>query len=257
MKNFWKLSLIAVVVVLVGIASQSYAASRGIRCCYPVVRTACCEPAAQCTTVMKTCQEVVYQQKKYTCYRTCYERVCEQKTLTAVRYVPETQYRECTQTVCRPVYETAEREVCYTVCKPVREIQTVKVCSGHWETRTIPASSSCDPCAPAQAERKCRVWVPQIVEKQVECVKCVNETQTKRVPYTVCRMVAEQRTIKIPYTVCRAENYQTTVPVVRYVAKQVPYTVTRCEPVVVTRQVPVTVCKATACENACEAVCCR
>ena len=94
---------------------------------------------------------------------------------------------------CRPVYETAEREVCYTVCRPVKEMQTVKVCAGHWETKEVTCCmpKACDPCAPAvQATKQCRVWVPEMVEKQVECVKYVPETVTKKVPYTTCRMVS-------------------------------------------------------------------
>jgi hypothetical protein len=215
--------------------------------CRSACQRSCCAPAAeQCCTVMKTCQEVVYQQKQYTCYRTCYEAVTEQKTITCTRYVPETRYRECTETVCRPVYETAEREVCYNVCRPERYTKTVRVCCGHWENRETQScsTSSCDACAPAAAccARTCRVWVPEVVEKQVECVRNVTETMTKKVPYTVCRMVSEQRTKQVPYTVSRPEQYQTTVPSVRYVAKQVPYTVTRCEAQVVTKEVPVQVC---------------
>ena len=48
----------------------------------------------QCCTVMKTCKEVVYEQRQYTCYKTCCERVCEQRTINCVKYVPETCYRE-------------------------------------------------------------------------------------------------------------------------------------------------------------------
>jgi hypothetical protein len=124
-------------------------------------------------------------------------------------------------------------------------VQTVKVCCGHWETREVEccAPQACAPCAPAaKTTRQCRVWVPEIVEKQVECVKYVAETATKKVPYTTCKMVAEQVARQVPYTVCKAVPYQTTVSCVRYVAKQVPYTVTRCEPKVVTTQVPVQVC---------------
>ena len=96
---------------------------------------------------------------------------------------------------------------------------------------------------PAQkTTTQCRVWKPEIVEKQVECVRYVPQTITRKVPCTVCRMVPEPRTFQVPYTVCRAEQYQTTVPCCHYVAKQVPYTVTRCEPRVVTVQVPVRVC---------------
>lgn len=218
---------------------------------YAVSLRHCCAPvASQCCTVMKTCKQVVYQQKQHTCYRTCYEPVWEQKSVTATRYVAETQYRPCVQTVCKPVYETAEREVCYTVCKPIKQMQTIKVCSGRWETRTVEKCvvDPCNPCAPAvKVAQQCRVWVPAWVEKQVECVKYVAETVKKRIPYTVCKMVTEQRTVQVPYTVCKAVPYQTTVRCVRYVAKQVPYTVTRCEPVVVERQMPVQVCVPAAC----------
>ena len=89
---------------------------------------------------------------------------------------------------------------------------------------------------------QCQVWKPEIIEKQVECVRYVPQTITKKVPYTVCRMVPEQQTYQVPYTVCRAEQYQRMVPCCHYVAKQVPYTMTRCEPRVITVQVPVRVC---------------
>ena len=247
--------LLAISVVLAVLAWDGLAVSATAGYCgvgrYAACRRACCEPAApQCCTVMKTCQEVVYQQKQYTCYRTCYEPVCEQKTVTCMRIVPEVQYRDCVQTVCRPVYETAQREVCYAVCKPVKYMQTVKVCSGHWDVRQVEtcAPNPCDPCAPAvKTTKQCRVWMPEVVDKQVECVRYVTETQRKTVPYTVCRMVTDQRTVRVPYTVCKSVPYQATVPCVRYVAKQVPYTVTRCEPQVVCKQVPVQVCCPAAC----------
>ena len=56
---------------------------------------------------MKTCKEVVYEQRQYTCHKTCWERVCVPKEINCVRYVPETCYRECTYTVCRPAGKTA------------------------------------------------------------------------------------------------------------------------------------------------------
>jgi hypothetical protein len=238
-------ALIVPVVLLGGMASTVEAcycgAARRAVCCQT-----CCTPVTpQYCTVMKTCQQVVYQQKQYTCYRTCYEPVWEQKTVTGVRNVPETRYRECVQTVCRPVYETVEREVCCTVCKPVKEMRTVRVCCGHWEIQNVEccAPNPCDPCAPAvKTARQCRVWKPEIVEKQIECVRYVPETVTKKVPCMVCKMVTDQVVRRLPYTVCVPQPYQATVPCVRYVAKQVPYTVTRCEPQVVTVQVPVQVC---------------
>ena len=130
-------------------------------------------------------------------------------------------------------------EVCYTVCKPVKYMETVKVCGGHWETREVAccAPKACDPWRPAvKTAQQCQVWVPEMVEKQVQCVRYVNETRTEKVPYTVCRLVTEQGTRQVPYTVCKAVPYQATVPCVKYVARQVAYTVTRCEPKVVARK---------------------
>ena len=253
MKKLLQMSVAVAVVLLVGMAGTMEACYCGAAR-YAVCRRACCTPCVQqCYTVMKTCPEVVYQQKQYTCYRTCCEAVWEQKTVTAVRYETETKYRQCYETVCKPVFETVEREVCYTVCKPVTCLQTVKVCGGHWETREVEccAPKPCDPCAPAvKSVRQCRVWVPEMIDKQVECTQYVTETKVKKVPYTICsKVVSEQHPIQVPYTVCKAVPYETTVPCVRYVTKQVPYTVTRCEAQVVYKQVPVQVCCPAACCN--------
>ena len=117
-------------------------------CCWT---SCCCTVPQQCCTVMQTCQKVIYEPQRHTCYRTCYEPVWEQKPITCVRYVPEVHYRQCVETVCRPVYETHEQQVCYTVCQPVKEMVTVPVCSGHWETHNVPCCSSC--CARARAAR--------------------------------------------------------------------------------------------------------
>ena len=150
MRKLSAMSLAVAVVWFAGMAGTVEACYCGVGR-YAVCRRACSASVAQqCCTVMKTCQQVVYHQKQYTCYRTCYEPVWEQKTVTAMRYVSETQYRQCVQTVCRPVYETAQRDVCYTVCTPVKSMQTVKVCTGHWENRQVESCTRnpCNPCAP-------------------------------------------------------------------------------------------------------------
>ncbi len=250
-RKLWEMSFAVAVVWLAAMASTATACYCGVGR-YAVCCHACCAPVAQqCYTVMKTCQQVIYEQKQYTCYRTCYEPVWEPKPVTAVRYESETKYRQCVETICKPVFETAEREVCYPVCKAVTYLRTVKVCGGHWETREVACCvpQPCDPCAPAvKSVQQCRVWVPEMIDKQVECVRYVTETRTRKVPYTVCRLVTEQRVHQVPYVVCKAVPYQTTVSCVRYVAKQVPYTVTRCEPRTISTQVPVQVCCPAACD---------
>lgn len=242
-KAFVLFALAAVLTVgFVGDAEACYCGgARRVACCW----TTCCTVPQQTCTVMRTCQKVVYDQKQVTCYRTCYEPVWEQKPVTCVRYIPETRYQQCVRTFYKPVYETVERIVCTSVCRPVKEMRTFRACSGHWEVQNVECCkpNPCDPCAPAQKTvTQCRVWKPEIIEKQVECVRWVPQFETHKVACTVCRMVAEQRTVQVPYTVCRAEQYQKMVPCCRYVAKQVPYTVTQCVPRVVTVQVPLQVC---------------
>ncbi|MHC4403719.1 MAG: hypothetical protein ACYTG0_29020, partial [Planctomycetota bacterium] len=109
-------------------ADASYCGVAKFRRCKPVccVDHTCCK--WQCHTVMKTCRQVVYEPKQFTCYKTCYQPVCVPKTITCTKYVPETHYRECKFTVCKPVWETKTRQVRYTVCKPVWETKTRQVC---------------------------------------------------------------------------------------------------------------------------------
>ena len=92
MKRLLGVSLIAAVLLAVAAstASACYCGAARYRCWK---RASCC-PAdyagckMQCHTVMKTCKEVVYEKRQYTCYKTCYERVCVPKTITCVKYVP-------------------------------------------------------------------------------------------------------------------------------------------------------------------------
>src|SRR5207344_848725 len=55
-------------------------------------------------------------------------------------------------------------------------------------------------CPPTKVCRK--VWVPEVHEKQIDCVKYVQENCVKKVPYTVCKMVSEQRVKQCTYKVC-------------------------------------------------------
>ena len=117
----------------------------------------------------------------------------------------ETRTREVHYTVMKAVYETYEQEICRTVLRPVKCTKTVQICSGRWETRTTVKQSCCGKKHGA-AQRilsQHRVWVPEVLEKQVECVRYVPEVQTIRVPYTVRRLVPEHHVKTIAYQVCR------------------------------------------------------
>jgi hypothetical protein len=239
--NRLTIATIVTVGVLAGLAGS-------VEACYcgAARRAACCDCSApqQTCTVMKTCQKVVYQQKQETCFRTEYKPVWDFKSVTGVCNVAETRYQENVRTFYRPVYEDTVREVPCIVMKPVKEMRTIKVCGGHWETKNVETCvpNPSDPCTTVKATKQCRVWKPEIVDQQVECVRCVPETVMKKETYQVCKMVTDQTVDRIPYTVIVPKPYQTTVRCVRYVETQVPYTVTRCVPVTVTVQVPVQVC---------------
>ena len=115
------------------------------------------------------------------------------------------------------MWETREREVCRTVCKPVHFTKTVKVCSGRWETETCeipgpvitrcvrePGCWVCDPCTgkkryvPGEVRRieeQCpprtvtkKVWVPEVCEKEVKCVRYERVTLVEKQCYKVCKI---------------------------------------------------------------------
>jgi hypothetical protein len=107
MKRLLGVPLIATVLLVIAASSAeaSYCgAVRHLLCGRACCETGCAAPCAmQCSTVMKTCKQIVYEQQQYTCYKTCWERVCEQKVVNCVKYVPQTCYREVSYTVCKPV----------------------------------------------------------------------------------------------------------------------------------------------------------
>lgn len=199
--------------------------------------------------------------------------------------VQKTEMRTVTQTVCRPVVKQVERS--YTVmvphqetrqgvrniaqCVPVQSTRTVCVDEGAWQVRSYlvpcaPARPVCGGCGgcgsccqPQYVERQCRVWVPNIVRKEVPCT--VMRYQTVQQPYeynvTVCRpetrtqmvnvteMVREQVTREVPVTVCvpekRTRSY--VVNLCRDVVEDKTDTYTVMVPHQVQKQVQVPVCR--------------
>jgi YTV protein len=176
--------------------------------------------------------------------------------------VPYTETRTRTCTVLKPVYKEVEHKytvsVPYcekrtgmrTICRsvPVTRIRTVCVDQGHWELR--PACPVCKPYGPRAAAPvavcKTRVWVPNLVQKQVAYT--VDTIQTVQVPYeyqvTLCRPEIRTRTEKVctlvptqesyPYEVhlTRTENRSRTVQICEYVPEERTRTVneTVCVP---------------------------
>ena len=104
--------------------------------------------------------------------------------------------RTCNYTVAKPVYETREREVCYTVCRPETYTQTVRVCSGHWETRCVSCRRSL-PVLPA-GDGSAGPGCPRSARSRSSAPATCRKPQVKKVPYQVCRMEYEQRTAGDP-----------------------------------------------------------
>ncbi|MEE2781114.1 MAG: hypothetical protein VX431_02840, partial [Planctomycetota bacterium] len=170
------------------------------------------------------------------------------------------------------------KNVCYTVCKPVHYTKTVNVCCGHWETQVTccpgPVVTKCvqtpgtwewDPCrcrccykpgcckkvqVQCPPRKVCKkVWVPEVKQKCIQCVKYVRETKVKTCCYKVCKMVPETRTCT--YKVCRMVPEKRVKTCCYKVCKMVPETRTRkvaytcCRMVKeeCVKMVPYTVCK--------------
>ena len=85
MKNLLGMPLLAVALLTVAAqsADAAYCGAARYRCCAPSCGSAdYCGVKQQCHTVMKTCKEVVYEKKQYTCYRNVYKPVYETKHIS-------------------------------------------------------------------------------------------------------------------------------------------------------------------------------
>ena len=244
------------------------------RCC-EAAPACCAAPCGTWQTVEKeVCvPEMVTENQTVKCIECCAET--RQRTVTCYQQVPVTetvqrQYtvmvqenrtRECCQTVCKPVYRTVTQQYCVPtshmesrqcmrqVCQmqQVKEMRTVCEDQGHWEER--PCETACNPCAPAVAANPCgpaqpcttcapvtqKVWVPNVVQKQVEVTCCKPVMVPETYTYQVCVAGQEMRTRQIQVCEYQQEvvktqvQYTVCVPHCETRAEQV--TCYRCQPV--------------------------
>lgn len=89
MKKVVGLTLMAAFFALTSVfsGSQAQAAWCGAAS-YRWCRPTACDFTQQCSTVMKTCRKVVYEQEQVTCYRTVLEKVAVPQRILCTRYVP-------------------------------------------------------------------------------------------------------------------------------------------------------------------------
>jgi hypothetical protein len=179
MKNALVVPVVAAVLLAIGVNAAEACYCGAFRCrvkCCPAVTVGC---QMQTCTVMKTCKEVVYEERECTQYKTVFEEVIDKRMVDAVKYVEDTEYRCVPCTICQ------ERQS--APCEPV------KTCA--------PAAcgeSTC--CEKVAILRKAPVTVlrPVTYQKVVETPRVV----TKQVPYTI--IICEPKVVykQVPVTIC-------------------------------------------------------
>ena len=185
MRRLFGALAIAVSVLLIGAstAEACYCGALRYRCgrgaCRSAADCTCCQ---QCYTVMKTCQQVVYEPREVTAYKVVYEEVVEKKTVDAVKYVEETRYRYAPTTILQP------RAV--PCCEPVEGCAPVECCQ----------PAACCQMVPVQCIQK----VPYTAYKPVPYQKTeeVPRTVIKQVPYTVTCYEPKVVCVQVPVEVC-------------------------------------------------------
>ena len=180
-------SLVAVLFLLSGVGSVAEACYCGAAryglcrrsCCCTVATSPC---AQQCCTVMRTCQEVVYDEVQQTCYKTVYEEVVEKVTIDAVKYVEERAYHCVPCTIMQP--------------RPPQACVPVKSCA----PAACSQPGSCCDMVPVQVLRK----VPYTTARPVSYQKTEDRPRVvvKQVPYTITICVPRVVCKQVPVTIC-------------------------------------------------------
>ncbi|QDU25129.1 hypothetical protein ETAA8_01900 [Anatilimnocola aggregata] len=167
-------------------------------------------------TKMVTVYRMVPQTREVKRMMTEYVNVPQTRTETYVSVTPT--WKEVQKDVTVMVPTTESREAVRRVCKPVMstETRTVSRDQGAYETRT---HTDCCGCI-----RTCKVWVPNVVQEEVEVPVCRHqvseeaytynvtvckpETQTKT--FKVCEMVREDKTREVQFVETQAKQVEKT-----------------------------------------------
>lgn len=274
-------------IAFAGSSAQAFCFKK--KCCTPV----CCEPAPcasapamvekkvmapEWVTETRTVKCTEYKMEPQQREITCYERKIEQqeRTRTVCKMVAEQQQKTIEYTVCKPVYEDKtvtctvmvptqeKRQGVRRVCKLVKSTEPRKVCvdEGHWEEKCCVQycrKVTCCGCCVVPVNVVKKVWVPNVVEKEIQVEVCKRVMEEQPYEYTVtvckpeqrtktvrvCKMVPEKRTKEVTYTVCKptTEEVKCTVNVCKCVPVKKTVTVNVCVPHEVEKQVQVSVCK--------------
>ena len=242
---------------------------------------------AETRIAKKTVCDMVPETRTRTCEYTVSKPVWKDVTEEYQVCVPVWTEVEQTCTVMVPHQET--RTGTRTVCRrvPVTVTKTVCVDEGCWQKQMVevpcrrkPAhrkgcgcGSCCEPCEVPTRTVCRRVWVPNIVKKEIQCTSCKvvkeqvpceytvtvykPETRTKMVKVCSyktelrtrtarrCHIELEKKTREVCYTVCIAKTREVEVPITTYrcIPETCTQTYTVCVPVHGEKEVEVRVCK--------------
>ena len=212
------------------------------------------------------------------------------KTIEYMVCKPVMSQKTVQYTVCVPYTEArqATRNVCHMVPTPM----TSTVCEdqGHWEEQPVAPCGCAAPCnsgcgcsdcgsrAVAAAARPRRllaltkVWVPKIVQKQVQCtvMKPVMSTESYQYNVTlykqeseksvsVCNYVEEKQSSQVQCTVCvpQTKTYMRPVTTCHCVPEQKTETYNVCVPYTVQKQIQCTVCVPQTKTGTCQKTICK
>ena len=187
--------------------------------------------------------------------------------------VPETRTKTVSYKVRKPVYKTIEctytvmvphketRTYKRWVCKPVTTEVTRTVCEDHgcWETRTE-CICCVDRCGCPYTRQICKkVWVPNIVKKDIivtvckmqrvqkeyECCVTVCKPEERTCQVKKCEWVCVDKTVECKYTVCVPQQRTRICKVTtcKCVTEERTCNYTVCVPVQVEKEICVRVCK--------------
>ena len=300
--------LLAATVLSVGSSVRGYECSecgRAIPCAVRapvqyVERTLC---APQWVTETRKVPVVEYRTEQRERTYTVYKRVPETKQVTReyTRMVPETRTRIQNYSVCKPVWRAVEKQCTVSVpvwkdvtrqctvmvphqevrttmrrvCKsvPVEKARTVCEDHGRWETRVCERVCRCGCCSCCTRVCTRRVWVPNIVRKQVPYTAyerqwievphtysvtvckpetrtylekvCEYRSETRTRTVRLCEYRREERSRVVKYTICVPKKMIKTCTLTSY--KCVPETRVEeysvCVPYTVEKEVQVNVCR--------------
>ena len=198
-----------------------------------------CRPETQ-TRKVRTCK-LVQESKEVTEEYTVWTQQCQTRKEQYQVSVPEWKDVTTEYTVMVPSTEKRQGVRKVAKCVPTTEKRTVCEHSGHWEDRAVQVQTfvqGCDACGrptccPQTTTCTQKVWVPEVIQKQVDVTvnKIVCEDQPYDYEVTVCKPETKTATQKVCTYKCETHTRDVQFTVCVPEKKTATRTVVSCKPV--------------------------